>query len=100
MFAPPSEQAHLLGLAPRVGGVCLCSGPVRARYHGRLAPLLPLLGLVAAAGGVSREAVWLGGVAVGDQVEPDGMRREAAEARGRAGAADRAALTRRGPRPY
>ena len=32
----------------RVGGVCLCSGPVRARYHGRLAPLLPLLGLVAA----------------------------------------------------
>ena len=31
-------------------------------------------------GGVSREAVWLGGVAVGDQVEPDGMRREAAEA--------------------
>ena len=32
----------------RVGGVCLCSGPVRARYHGRLAPLLPLLGLVVA----------------------------------------------------
>lgn len=30
-------------------------------------------------GGVSREAVWLGGVAVGDQVEPDGMRPRCAD---------------------